>query len=173
MKLLTLLLSLTIFISTLNAGEKENVIKGVVLERISQFIDYNNTNNNFKICVYKNKTLASSFEKLYEERDYKGLSIKIEKINKIEDISNCNIFYASDLNNKTLKKIIAKDLKKTLLVGEKLDDVEKGFMIALYFEKKKLRFAINHSAIEEAGLSVNYRLLQVASKVVDPVKVKR
>ena len=45
-----------------------------------------------------------------------------------------------------------------------------GFMLALYLEDNKIKFAINHQAIHDAKLKVNYRLLKVASKVINPLK---
>ena len=71
-----------------------------------------------------------------------------------------------------MKKIASKKYHQTLLVTEDMSFLVDGFMVALYFEDKKLRFAINQSAIIEADLKVNYRLLKVASKIINPRKAE-
>ena len=158
------------FISSLYASEKENVIRAVVLERIAQFVSYKDLSKEFNICVYKNKTLSKSFKNLYDGRSYKNLPIKVLDVSVINKLEICNVVYISNLTKRTKAKILKKSKEQILLVSQNVDDINNGYMIALYFEKKKLKFNINQGAIVDAGLKVNYRLLTVASKVVNPRK---
>ena len=172
MKILILMLSFFIFNTSLNAGDKEDVIKGVVLERISQFIGYEDVNDEFKICVYGDKKLVKSFGDLYKDRKYKGADIDILEVNSLGEIGVCDILYTRNLDKNVMGEILLKKRKQILLVTEDIAYVYNGFMVALYFEDKKLRFVINQTAISEADLKVNYRLLKVASKVINPVQDK-
>jgi len=170
MKLLILLLSLFIFLSSLNASEKEQQIKGVVLERISQFIEYTDVGDEFKICVYGDESLLKIFKKIYKNREYKGIPIKIVQVNSVDEIEPCSILYAKKLSKAKMKEILAKTYSQTLLVTEEVSYIFDGFMVALYFENKKIKFVINQTAITKANMKVNYRLLKVASKVINPLK---
>jgi len=154
----------------LNAGEKENIVKGVVLERISQFISYEKSDKEFDICVYGNKDLKKVFKNLYKDRYYKGNRIKVEGVDNINDIYDCEILYTSNLSNDSMSEILLKIKEYTLLVTEDISYLYDGFMVAIYFENKKLKFAINQQSLIDAKLKVNYRLLNVASKVINPVK---
>jgi len=167
MKVFVFLLSFFIFNSFLGADEKECLLKGVVLEKISQFIDYNESLNEFKICVYGDDELVKVFVNLYNAKEYNGTPIKVYKISSIYEIGHCDILYATKLKESLMKQIILKKYKKTLLVTDDISFISNGFMIALFFENNKLKFAINKFAIKEADLKVNYRLLKVASKVVN------
>lgn len=169
MKLLAILLTLFLLNMLLLASEKEDTIRAVVLERISQFISYDDyTTKAFIICVYKDKDLAKVFKSLYDGRKYKNRKIKVVQVDSVDDIKACDILYAHDLDKFTVKKIVAIVLNKTLLVTQDEDAINYGFMIAMYFENKKIKFAINHGAIINADLKVNYRLLKVATKVINP-----
>ena len=170
MKLLLILLSLFIISTNLYANEKENRLRGVILERISQFITYNHSRKNFTICVFDNEEMKESFEELYDDRKYKNLDIKVKNITSISEISKCDILYVSDKNKQTIKSIVDKKQAYTLLVTDDVDILDDNFMLALYLEGNKINFAINHKAIIDARLKINYRLLKVASKVINPVK---
>jgi len=172
MRVLTLFILLLLFSQLLHAKEKEDVLKGIVLERINQFITYNDgyIDSKFKICIYKNKKLFKTYKKLYEKRKYKNYEVKVIYTNKISNIKKCNVLYAEELTDNMFKELMLEKEKKTLLVTDNIDYLEKGFMVALFFQDKKIKFAINQGAIFEAGLKVNYRLLKVASKVINRVK---
>ena len=170
MKLLLILLSFFIISTNLYANEKENRLRGVILERISQFITYDHSRKNFTICVFDDEDMKQSFEELYDDRKYKNLDIKVKNITSISEISKCDILYVSDKNKQTIKSIVEKKQAYTLLVTDDVDILDDNFMLALYLEGNKINFAINHKAIIDANLKINYRLLKVASKVINPVK---
>ena len=110
------------FTSSLLASEKENVIRAVVLERITQFITYTDLSQEFNICVYKDKTLFKSFKNLYKGRTYKELPIKVLNISKVDALDRCNVTYVSNVNKSRKKKIVKKSKKQTLLISENTDD---------------------------------------------------
>jgi len=168
MKVYYLLLLFFISFTSLSANENAETIKGVVLERISHFITYSNTSDNtFIICIYDDKKLMETFSKVYANRTLNSMPISVHNVTSLDDplLQDCDVLYS--------KKALGVDklnLTTTLYVTEDLKALEEGFMIALYFEKQKIRFAINQKAIYESKLKVNYRLLKAASKVINPVK---
>ena len=169
MKTLIIVLFLFFSINSLNASENENVLKGVMLERISQFITYERKDN-FVICTYKDKKINSSFKQLFLHRTYQNNSIKVQNISSLNKISSCDILYVENPSSKLLDSIVATRGEYTLLASNDVDYLDDGFMLALYLKKDKIKFAINQQALLDASLKVNYRLLRVASKVVNPVK---
>jgi len=108
-----------------------------------------------------------TFSKVYANRTLNSMPISVHNVTSLDDplLQDCDVLYS--------KKALGVDklnLTTTLYVTEDLKALEEGFMIALYFEKQKIRFAINQKAIYESKLKVNYRLLKAASKVINPVK---
>jgi hypothetical protein len=55
----------------------------------------------------------------------------------------------------------------TIASGEKL--CENGIMINLFVHENRLRFEINELVVRESGLYMNYRLLQMAMRIIYPV----
>ena len=171
MKFITLALFFVLFSTTVIANDKEDKLRGVILERVSQFITYNSQKDDFIICVYDDKSLANLFTKLYKDRKYKNRKIKVTNIKNIASISKCDILYAKEQNQKTFKKIIKHKQLYTLLVTDNVDALDDGFMMALYINNKKVNFAINQQAIVDANLKINYRLLKVASGALNLISV--
>jgi len=170
MRFLALVLFILITKISLNAYDKESIIKGVVLERISQFIRYKEIGNRFKICVYGNKDLAKSFKGVYKGKKYKNVSIDVEYVSSLDEVKNCNILYVVKSDEGFMNEVLSEKYKQILLVTEDIPYVMNGFMIGLYFENKKIQFIINQRAITEASLKVDYRLLKAAATVINRVK---
>jgi len=170
MKIVLLLL---FFLFVLKADTKELTIKAIVLNKINQFINYSGVEDEFNICSYSNKELFLSFQKLYKDKKYKNHSITVRDIKEIDDVKSCKILYATALDELIVKKIASSNDSGILLVTDEIKYIDHGFMIAFYFQDKKLRFVVNHKAMIDANLKVNYRLLNVASKVVNIVKVTK
>ena len=170
MKLLAIFFSFLIVTTTLIANDKEDILRGAVLQRINQFITYKDNKKEFIICVYDNEKIANIFKKLYKNHKYKNLPIQVKNIRKISNIEQCDILYVKSKNKKIIKNIKANSVFYTLLVTEDIDILEEGFMLALYLKNNKIKFALNHQAIHDTKLKVNYRLLKVASKVINPLK---
>jgi len=155
---------------SIHANEKEDLLRGVILERISQFVTYEDVGDNFLICIYKDKEMTNIFDNLYKDRKHKGDNISIKNISSIKKINGCDILYVQNVTSSIKKNLFSKHQDYTLLVTNEVEYLADGFMLALYLQKSKIRFAINHKALLDANLKINYRLLKVASKVINPVK---
>ncbi|WP_321777219.1 YfiR family protein [Sulfurimonas sp.] len=170
MKILTLLSTLFIFNTATFASEKEDVLKAIMLNKISQFISYEENQKEFVICIYNDEDMADTFNELYKVRKYKKLPIKVINITSIKNLSECDIFYAKEPSKQDLKVISSLKQPYTLLVTDEPKFLEKGFMLSLFVRDSKISFSINQQALLDANLKVNYRLLKVASKVINPVE---
>jgi len=172
MKLFTLLFSIVIFATLTYANEKEDKVKGVILSRISQFITYERGKEEFIICVYNNKNMYESLSELYKNKDHNSIPIKIINLAPNKTIPQCDIFYVKHPSTSLRKKLQLAKTTYTLLVTDEVEYLDDGFMLALYLKSNKVNIAINQQAILDAHLKVNYRLLKVATVIVNPVKSK-
>ena len=158
------------FSSASVANEHEDKVVAAMLERISQFISYKMDKEEFIICIYKDEELSETFKEIFHDRNYKGRPIKVKNIKRHSALEGCDIFYVKENSSHINSDFIKNSPKYTLLVTDTLSSLEDGFMLALYVEDKKMRFSINQKAVVDAKLNVNYRLLKVASKVINPIK---
>ncbi len=158
---------LLFFILPLRANEQE-ILKGVVLERISHFIHFEKEDDKFLVCTYQDEELYNNLSLLYVQRELNSAPIEVENIDVLhyDEIKKCNLFYS-----KQGIDIGANEYVNTLFVTEDLRALNKGYMIALFFKNSKIHFVINHQAIVDSQLKVDYRLLKAASQVINRVKI--
>ena len=151
------------------AANEQELLKGVVLERISHFIRYpEKEDNSFVFCTYKDENLYDKLTLIYEKRKLHSSLIDVLKIDSLSsiDIRQCDVFYSKEGVD-----VHAKNFDTTLFVTENQEALEQGYMIALFFKNNRVNFIINHQAIVDTKLQVDYRLLKAASKVINRVKV--
>lgn len=159
-------LFLSILIATLGANEQEEALRGVVLQKINQFISFDQSSNEFIICVYKNQILADTLKELYKSRKYNNLPISIKHVSSLGDVKSCNVLFMDNSNKADIQMLNQQAKRNFISVTndeEKLDD---GYSIAIFIKNGKVNFSINQPIINNAGLRVDYRLLKVASKVI-------
>jgi hypothetical protein len=90
----------------------------------------------------------------------------IQRFAKLQDRESCHILFISSSERDHLSQILAslKD-KKTLTVGETPTFLSSGGMINFTLLDNRIRFEINLSAAERAGLKLSSKLLSLATTV--------
>ena len=90
----------------------------------------------------------------------------IRRIHSLNQLSGCQVLFigASDSHRsyEILKQVAGSPI---LTIGEDEDFIRLGGVIRLYNEKDHIRFEINQSAAEHAGLKLSAKLLEVAAGV--------
>jgi len=89
------------------------------------------------------------------------------KYNNADVLKACQVLFISPSESKYCKEII--DIVKdncVLTIGETKDFVETGGIIEFATEQKKVKFAINLIASENAKLKIRSRLLRLAKRVI-------
>lgn len=84
------------------------------------------------------------------------------------DLTTCNLLFVSSSEKSNFRKIIA-GLKDTpvLTVAENDNFLTSGGMINLVQSNGKIRWAINRTAVDRAGLRFSSQLLSMAVKIVE------
>ena len=144
-------------------------LKVAYIESFTKFIEWpQNTSNEFTIQIIGD----IEFYNIMQER-FKTHSIKNKKT---------SIIYSSEIdeNNppqlliigktRRVDNVISKTLNKPILTISNDESMcEKGVMINLFVHEKRLRFEVNEQAIRNSGLYVNYRLMQMAMRIIYPI----
>ena len=87
----------------------------------------------------------------------------IKAISKPEDAANCHVIFIPDGESDKLGGIVQKyGQSAKLIVTEKEGLVKKGGIINFVTVDGKLRFELNQSALDKAGLKVSSQLLSLA-----------
>ncbi len=161
--LLTLLLS-----PALRAGGASvEDIETAYIYNFAKFIEWPERQSaRLRVCVLGEGNLGQKLAAL-NRKSLKKKRIEVSKIEDIVQAGTCDMLVLPDLSPLELKKINALARKHHIVTVSNRDAyARKGVMINFFIEKKRVRFAINHRSVKEAGIRVSSKLLRVA-KVVE------
>jgi len=153
----------------------EYTMKAVALEKLSLFISWpantleNDPSQEFVICILGQKSFKNILEDVYKDKKIKDRKVKIRTITDIEDLKACQMLIILNVDVSELNKVLNYVKGKPILtISDSEGFAEAGCFINFYEYENKLRFEINQKSMEDAGFTVDYRLLKVA-KVLNPV----
>ncbi len=154
----------------------EYEVKAVFLERFTRFIEWPDMNQvekplkNFVIGVIGETPYGSLLERIYSERKIKDRKVEIRYLEEAKDSLSCHLLFVCASKRHDLTQLLSLTEDKPILtVSDSKGFAEQGVLINFYMDKRRVRFAINESAVRKSGLIMNYRLLQSA-KIVKPVR---
>jgi len=119
----------------------------------------------FSICVLGQDPFGSSLDAL-SRQTLDGKSVSVKRITQPEESTGCRIIFISLSEEHRLKEILAAlDKKPVLTVSEMPHFSRNGGMIQFVMDGNRVRFEVNLSASENAGLTLSSELLKVATSV--------
>jgi len=121
--------------------------------------------------IFKDKTVENHnliikrFEGL---RQLKEMAEKNKSASeKLETLKTCHLLFICPSERKQVREIIDIVSKSNVLtVGDTDEIIESGGAISFVMEDNKIRFNINLTATEKAGLKIRSQLLRLAKKVI-------
>ena len=106
--------------------------------------------------------------KAIEGKAVHGRQLVVERHRRENDLGGCRSFFVSTSEKKQVPRILDVVKERHMLtVGDSEGFAEQGGTINLIQEVKKIRFEINPSAAEAAGLVLSSKLLSLAQLVAD------
>ena len=150
----------------------EYAVKASYIARFTEFIEWpektieDNPSKPIVISVIGDAPFRDIFDRTFAALKIKRKSVEIRYISSVEDSEGSQIIFISRSEKRRLKQIVAftKD-KPILTISDTQGFVGQGVMINFYQEEKKIRFEINPSAAEDAGLQLSSLLLSNAKIV--------
>jgi len=120
----------------------------------------------FAVCVLGQDPFGPSLDATLAGETIGGKTVVAKRISSAEESGDCQILFLSLTDDSRLNKIIADlDKKAVLTVSDMSQFVKRGGMIQFVLEGKKVRFEVNLTATQHAGLTLSSELLKVATAV--------
>jgi hypothetical protein len=171
--LLIMLLAGTTLPIKLNAQANEYLLKAGYIEKIAQFIEWpeirNNNDSIFIIAVLGDDKFNFALEEIFSKVKVKNRKATIVSVINIIELTECHILIIPNIKTSELNKVLNHVKKKPILtISDTEGFAEAGCFINFYQYENKLRFELNQKDMEDAGFTVDYRLLKVA-KIINPV----
>lgn len=149
----------------------EEEVKAAFLYNFTQFITwpdsaYSAPDAPFVIGVYGKNPFDDFLENLVNGEYVGNHPIIVTNISEREDAEKVHMLYVDDQNRMSIKNIsIWCEHKSILLVSDADKTFEEGGMIKLVTENKRLRFQVNKSRVQSAGIVMSSKLLRLAQVV--------
>jgi hypothetical protein len=154
------------------AGDKptEYQVEAAYLFNFGRFVEWPSGNaasaGPLLICVLGDDPFGTSLDAMLQRGTVKGKSLAAKRIGRIEDAASCQMLYISASEAGRVDKILGTVGNVSVLtISDMPQFTERGGMIQFLLEEGKVRFQINLSAAENAGLALSSELLKVAVTV--------
>lgn len=147
------------------SAEELSKVRSAFIFKLSKFLTFPApTLNNMNFCFFDNKQGPGNFLNSKKGLKSQGKAISIiffDDINKITELNQkCNIIYLSEnIQSKIDKHWINKINPKVVVIGETLELLDLGGLVALIQERNKVRIFINKSKLSQSQVKIESRLL--------------
>jgi hypothetical protein len=120
----------------------------------------------FPVCVLGQDPFGRALDAAVSSETINGQMVVARRLDRPEDAAACRVLFISASEQARVRQILAVVSRApTLTVSDAPQFVEQDGMIQFVAEGNKVRFAVNVSAAERAGLSLSSELLRVAVSV--------
>jgi hypothetical protein len=126
------------------------------------------TRKPFVIGVIGRDPFGQALDDAVRGQSLEGRAVVVRRLSKVEEVADCDILFISSSEKNNLQRIFqALREAPVLTIGDMDRFAERGGIINLTTEEKRVRFEINVEAAERAGLKPGSQLLRLARIVGD------
>ncbi len=143
-------------------------VKAAYLYNFGKFVEWPakitaGNNEPFTICVLGKDPFGASLDATIAGEAIDGKSVLAKRLSKPQEALNCRVLFISSSEDAQLKEILA-TLEKTsvLTVSDIAQFTRRGGMIQFVDDANRVRFEVNLTVAERAGLTLSSQLLKVA-----------
>jgi len=127
---------------------------------------FKTSNEVFRIGVMGKSPILRKIKTLEEER-IKGLQVKVELVENVDNAKNFHLLYICPKEISRMPSVLmATEGAKTLTISKAVDFAKKGGMVNFYEKKGKMSFEINLEMAQKSGFKISSRVLSL-SKIVN------
>jgi YfiR/HmsC-like len=148
----------------------EYQVEAVYLLNFAKFVEWPATalppESTFNICVLGQYPFGAALERTIAGESIDGHKVLVQRISRPQDATGCRILFISLSEETRLPEILKTVYKSSVLTVSNVPKFsQQGGMIQFVMEANKVRFEVNLSSAERAGLTLSSELLKVATSV--------
>jgi hypothetical protein len=153
------------------ADELEYQVKAEFMERFTRFIDWPEVSfpapdAPFVFCTVGADVFGGYLEKMAGERKARGRPIAVRHMTSALQPEGCHLLFIAQSEEQRLDELLPQVAGKPILtVGDTSGFAAKGVIINFFLESSSVRFEINMSAAQQAGLKLSSKLLKLGRVV--------
>jgi hypothetical protein len=149
----------------------EYQVKATYLYNFGRFVQWplNATaakGDSFSICVIGQDPFGTALDGILAGETIDGMAVVAKRVVKPQDAVSCRVLYISLSEDSRLKELLtALDKSGVLTVSDIPQFSQRGGMIQFVVVGNKIRFEVNLTSAQDAGLTLSSDLLKVAAAV--------
>jgi hypothetical protein len=149
----------------------ESQVQVAYLYNFAKFVQWppnaaESQSGSFNICVFGQDPFGSILNATLAGETIRGKGVVAKRIMDAHEGVNCQILFISSSEDTRLKKILeALNKAAVLTVSDMPQFSQRGGMIQFVLEGNRVRFEVDLTATQNAGLSLSSELLKVAAAV--------
>ena len=153
-----------------NPKPGEYQVKAAYLYNFGRFVEWPSTSVSkggpFTICVLGPDPFGSALDATLAGETIDGMSVVPRRVSRPRDAVRCRILFISSAEEGSLKETMAVlDKVSVLTVSDISQFTRRGGMIQFSLEGNRVRFEVNLTAADRAGLTLSSQLLKLAMSV--------
>jgi hypothetical protein len=122
----------------------------------------------FRVCLLGEMPASAPFADL-NGQEVLGRRLSVSRVRTPQEARSCQVLFVSASRSALLSEALdGLNSAPVLTVGDTDGYAQRGIMINMYLEDKRVRFEINAEAARAAGLRISAKLLKLAGKVYGP-----
>ena len=148
----------------------EYQVKAAYLYNFGKFVNWPadaGATSEFDVCVLGTDPFGPLLDATVSDSTINGKRVIARRIVRAQDAASCRVVFIAASESQRLSSDLAILSKlHVLTVSDNSHFLDRGGMIQFVFEGDRVRFAVNLTAAQEAGLTLSSELLKVATRVV-------
>jgi hypothetical protein len=153
----------------------EYAIKATYIARFTEFIEWpkedpDDTSEAITVSIIGKTPHRDILERTFRELKVGTKRVEIRYVSSVEESEGSEILFIAASEEKKVEGIVSYTKDKPILtISDTKGFAERGVIINFYQVRRKVRFEINPSALEDTGLRISSLLLNSA-RIVEPKK---
>lgn len=154
-----------------NSRPTDYQVKAVYLINFARFVEWPDkggaAQDPFTICILGRDPFGPTLDTTLGGERIAGRSVLLKRISSARESLNCRILFVSSTEENSLNRTVeATNKQATLTVSDMPQFADHGGMIQFVMQDNRVRFEVNLTAAQHAGLTLSSELLKVATVVL-------
>ena len=150
------------------AGFEEYRLKAAFVYRFPQFVEWPpsviQSSSTVDVCVLAPNPFGDELRTLVQGETLAGRALRVREIGNADGLAGCQALFASSKSD-TAPILKAAAGRPILTIGEGDQFLDRGGIISLKVVDRKVRFDVDASNAQKAGLRLDAQLLNLAASV--------
>ena len=149
------------FLSAQTADER--AVKAAYVFNLTKYVEWTTRGNDLLICTVGDSAMAEALQKTLSGKISETRTIRVVISPEEVQLPQCQLVYVGhDASKKALASLEKMHGRNLLTVGDAESFAQRGGMIGLVRNGERIQIEVNMEAVQEAGLKLSSRLLNVA-----------